>query len=139
MGSGLDAMNQDSHIGKPPAAARHKTATLGGFMEAATLADGVRLRDLAPLDALEVRTRNSVYRFTVLNPLENTVLVSGGAFFPVPVRAALGGASIGGSMLKLGVILVGFQCEIAGSDGRVITTRVREIRVNPPTATAGPS
>ena len=113
-------------------------ATLDGFSEAASRAEGVALKTLTRLDCVEVRTRNSVYTLNILDPLRSTALVSGGAFFPVPREAVISGASLGGSMLKVGMVLLGFQCEILSGGERIVTTRVRNIRVNAAGATAGP-
>jgi hypothetical protein len=41
-------------------------------------------------------------------------------------------------MLKMGVVLLGFQFEILSGGERIVTTRVRHIRVNATGATAGP-
>ena len=112
--------------------------TLDAFAAAISRADGVSLRDLAKLDCLDVRTCNSWYRIVVLDPLHSRVLVSGGAFLPTPVEGIVSGASIGGSMLKLGCILHGFQLEILHAGTRIVTTSVRQIHINAPDAVPGP-
>lgn len=132
-------MRTDSTIGRAPLVENESVAiALDEFAAATDRAGGVNLRTLTNLDSVEVRTRNSVYRITIVNPAESRVLVSGGAFFPTQSAATISGASLGGSMLKRGVILRGFQFEILSGGDRIVTTRVREIRVNPPGATAGP-
>ena len=105
-----------------------KRVTLDGFGAAVARANGVRLCELSPIDELEVRTRNSCYRITVVDPAENQILVQGGSFFPVTARARLGGASLGGSMLKLGWIGYGFCLEIHDAHQCIVTTPVQEIR-----------
>jgi hypothetical protein len=57
------------------------------------------------------------------------VLVHGGRFFPVPGEARLSGSTLGGSMLKLGWIGCGFCLELLQGGERIITTRVRGVRV----------
>ena len=104
------------------------TVTLDSFGAAVASACGVRLSDLSPIDELEIHTRNSCYRITVIDPGEGRILVQGGAFFPVACQARLGGASLGGSMLKLGWIGYGFCLEIHDSRQCIVTTPVREIR-----------
>src|SRR5262245_64998449 len=132
-------MRTDSTIGRAPYLESEPVAiSLDDFAAATDRSAGINLRELTTLDSVEVRTRNSTYRITVVNAVESRVLVSGGAFFPTPTPATIGGASLGGSMLKRGVILRGFQFEILTGQDRIVTTRVRDIQVNPPGATPGP-
>ena len=88
------------------------SVTLDGFAEAVATAGGLEVRGLAALDTLEIWTRNSRYRVTVLDPQRCRVLIEGGAFFPVLAEATIGGASCGGSMLKVGWIIQGFCLEV---------------------------
>ena len=132
-------MREDSTLTRVPLAEGEPVAIgLDDFAAATDRAAGINLRSLTSLDSVEVDTRNSTYRITIVNALESRVLVSGGAFFPTPQLAVISGASMGGSMLKRGVILNGFQFEILTGRDRIVTTRVRSIRVNPPGATPGP-
>ncbi len=132
-------MRSDSTIDRVPLVGDEPVAiALEDFAAATDRAAGINLRALTTLDSVEVRTRNSTYHITILNALESRVLVSGGAFFPTPSLATISGASLGGSMLKRGVILNGFQFEILTGRDRIVTTRVRDIQVNPPGATPGP-
>lgn len=96
--------------------------------------DGLQLPALHALETLEVRTKNSVYEITVLDPRSGEVLVRGGAFFPVCTRVRLAGASLAGSFLKLLGIYVGFSMEIHTDDGPIVTTRVRHIAIVKPCA-----
>jgi len=96
--------------------------------------DGLQLTALHPLETLEVRTKNTVYEITVMDPRCGDVLVRGGSFFPVYTRVRLAGASLAGSFLKLLGIYVGFSMEIHTEDGPIVTTRVREIAVLKPSA-----
>jgi hypothetical protein len=132
-------MRPDSTIERAPRVGSEPVAiALDDFAAATDRAAGINLRALTSLDSIEVLTRNSTYRLTIVNAAESRVLVSGGAFFPTPSLAIISGASLGGSMLKRGVILNGFQFEILTGRDRIVTTRVRDIRVNPPGATPGP-
>jgi hypothetical protein len=107
----------------------HRCLTLDGFRSAVSSASGVRLSELSVIDELEVQTRNSSYRITILDPADGRVLVQGGAFFPLTRAARLGGASLGGSMLKVGWIGCGFCIEIHCEQQRIVTTPVRAIAV----------
>ncbi len=98
------------------------------FASAADTAGGVRLRDLAAFDRLIIRTRNSVYDVTVLDAATARILAVGGFFLPGPVEVTLSGATLGGSLLKVGWILLGFHLEFLHDRQRVVTTRVRDVR-----------
>src|SRR5262245_53668001 len=86
--------------------------------------DGIQIEDVSPLDRLLVRTRNTVYEITVLEPHAGEVVVRGGRFFPGPTRARLSGSSLGGSFLKLRGIYVGFSIELWYAGETVITSPV---------------
>lgn len=101
--------------------------TLDAFTSNTAMTDGVMVDHLDPLTTLVVRTKNSVYRITVTSG--RAVIVQGGAFFPLPTRARIGGATLGGTALKIGWIGVGFCLELWTDDGAVTTTRVRQISV----------
>jgi len=66
---------------------RHRT--LDGFVEAVSRADGVGLTDVDAFTTLVVRTDNSVYQITILQPYAREVVVQGGAFFPERHRGDL--------------------------------------------------
>jgi hypothetical protein len=59
-----------------------------------------------------------------VDPAEGRVLVQGGAFFPVVCAARISGASLGGSMLKVGWIGHGFCLEIHDDRQCIVTTPV---------------
>ena len=91
--------------------------------------DGLQVDDLDPLEALEVRTRNTTYEITVMGPRSGEILVRGGQFFPVYTRAHLSGASLGGSFLKLRGIYLGFSMEFQTDNGPIVTTSVQHISI----------
>ena len=105
--------------------------TLRGFAEAVAQADGIGLIDVDAFTTLVVRTRNSIYRITILTPHRHEVLVQGGAFFPEGTRARLNGSSFGGSCLKLGWVGIGLHLEFHAGDQWVITSHVRSIAIEP--------
>ena len=119
-------MSDTTLSGIVPATSRKAAPTLQGFAEAAIESEGVYLASLAALDQLEVRTRNSVYKLTMLG--DGRVLVLGGAFFPVWTEAQLAGSTLGGSFLKIGWVGCGFCMEFFHEGQRIVTTRAREIR-----------
>ena len=94
-------------------------------------ARGVQLRELRALETLEVRTKNTLYEITVMDPQHGDVLVRGGTFFPVYTKVRLAGASLAGSFLKLLGIYVGFSIEFSTGVETIVTTRVRQIDIVP--------
>ena len=119
-------MRETTLSGIVPAASRQAAPTLQGFAAAAIESEGVYLASLAAITQLEVRTRNSVYKLTMLG--DGRVLVLGGAFFPVWTEAHLAGSTLGGSFLKVGWVGCGFCMEFLYDGQRIVTTRAREIR-----------
>jgi hypothetical protein len=93
--------------------------------------DGIHVADLSPLERLIIRTANSTYEIVVLCPASGSVLVRGGAFFPVYMPARLAGSSLGGSFLKLRSVHVGFRLELNTDRGFIITSSVRSAAVAP--------
>ncbi len=77
-----------------------RRCTLDGFVEEVSRTHGVGLADVDAFSTLVVRTRNSVYRITILRPWAREVLVQGGEFFTARTRACLNGSSFGGSCLS---------------------------------------
>ena len=96
----------------------------GGMLDAFALdpgcADGVAVESLEPGTILEVTTRNTRYRLTVLDA-EGHALITGGSLFPQPTEVHIEGATAGGAALKLGWIGVGLRLELS-LGGRMITT-----------------
>jgi hypothetical protein len=93
--------------------------------------DGIHVADLSPLERLIIRTANSTYEIVVLCPATGSVLVRGGAFFPVFMPARLAGSSLGGSFLKLRSVHVGFRLELNTDRGFIITSSVRSAAIAP--------
>jgi hypothetical protein len=102
--------------------------TLEGVALRSGATEGVAIDSLAPGTALLVNTRNSQYRFVILfDPC--LVLVKGGAMFPDVAVVRLEGATYGGSALKMGWILVGFQIEMWLGLVRIRSSRVRSVSI----------
>jgi hypothetical protein len=91
--------------------------------------DGPQIDRLRALDELAVRTRNSLYRMVLLEPLRGEVLVQGGRYFPEPTRAQVARCSLGGAFLKLRGIYIGFRMEIQVGLETIITSDVRSVEV----------
>jgi hypothetical protein len=119
-----------SVIHVPRRAKRAAGTVVERFAAAVARAEGIHLPDLAALDQLAVRTRNSLYQITLLSPVDGRVLVQGGAFFPVPREAHVSGSTLGGSLLKLQWIGCGFSLEFLYEHSRIVTTRVQEIALD---------
>jgi hypothetical protein len=112
----------------PPRSAggpRVAATTLDGFVASTAAGMGVALGTVAPLTSLIVETRNTRYHIIVTRSDE--ILVQGGSFFPDPTPARLEGASLGGSLLRLGWIGLGLRMEIRANGQRIVTTPVRTI------------
>jgi hypothetical protein len=98
-------------------------------METVACTESIGFADLDPLTTIYVRTENSLYEITVLQPPQTAVLVQGGLFFPERTRARLSGCSFGGSMLKMAWVGVGLRMEFHWDGEWIITSRVRSIAV----------
>jgi len=90
---------------------------------------GVQTEDLPEREFLTVETENSRYELTIVCGRTGDVLVRGGEFFPYTTAARLAGSSLGGSLLKLRGICIGFRMEFQTHERSIITSRVRSIIV----------
>ena len=111
----------------PDAVPRHRT--LDGVTAAVSQADGIALLEVDAFTTLVVRSDNSVYRITILQPHARKVLVQGGKFFPERTRACLNGSNFGGSCLKIGWVGLGLHMEFHAGDQWIIASHVRAIAV----------
>jgi hypothetical protein len=103
--------------------------TLSGFTEAMADRRGLHVSRLEPLTRLELRTRNTLYQITVLEPDHWRVVVRGGRFFPTETVAYLCGSGYGGTLLKVAWIGVGLCCELSAEGLRVVTSPVEEFHI----------
>jgi len=111
-------------------------AALDGFATIAGHADGVNVSGLAPFTQLVVRTKNSTYSVNVQSG--TSAIVQGGRFFLLPTEVEVSGGTMGGSIIKVGWIIVGFCMELVAHGQRIVTTRVRTIGVQPPSGQSRP-
>jgi hypothetical protein len=88
---------------------------------------GLQTEDLPEHGFLTVETENSRYELTILCGRTGDVLVRGGQFFPYTTAARLAGSSLGGSLLKLHGVYIGFRMELHSHERAIITSRVRSI------------
>lgn len=103
--------------------------TLAGFTESISDREGLHVSRLEPLTRLEMRTVNSLYEITVLEPNHWKVLVRGGRFFPTETVAYLCGSGFGGTLLKVAWIGIGLCCELTTDGLRVVTSPVEKFEI----------
>lgn len=92
--------------------------------------DGVDIAKLKAGTKLEVQTRNTLYKITILNPQKQKIEIQGGQI-EEPEEAILQGSTWGGSMLKLHWVGYMMHMEIyrAQHIGAMVTTGVRSLKV----------
>jgi hypothetical protein len=115
-----------------------RASTLAGFVEEIARVGGLSIAELDPITPLVIRTENSLYRITVLEPRGRRILVQGGAYFPNSTPAELEGSSLGGSLLKQGWIGPGMRMEISSEGKRIVTSRVRSMEIRDDGGLPGP-
>jgi hypothetical protein len=115
-----------------------RCCTVDGFAAVADHRDGIDVRRVESLTELLVKTMNSMYRVTVLDPFGSEVLVSGGWFSSVQRRAVIAGSSLGGSLLKMGWILKGMRVEFVLPGERIVTSAVQAVEIEEGGALPGP-
>ena len=91
--------------------------------------EGVALKALEARDTIYVRTRDSDYEITPLDPKSGRALVRGGECFGEPVEATVSGSTFCGCMLKMGWIGVGLRMEFYVNGKRTVTSPVQSLRV----------
>lgn len=106
---------------------QHRTLT--GFTAETAARKGVHVTALEPFAKLLVRTRNTEYHLTIVDPDEWQVLVRGGRFFRTDTLAFLCGSGFGGALLKVAWIGVGLSCEFSSQGLRIVTSPVKDFHV----------
>jgi hypothetical protein len=91
--------------------------------------EGIALQTLKPCDTIHMRTCNSDYNIFLLEPESGRALVKGGEYFAQPMEAIVSGSTIGGSMLMVGWLGVGFRVEFHANGRHIVTSPVQELRV----------
>jgi hypothetical protein len=100
-----------------------RIATLKGFLDSS--ANGLDLQTAPPMLELRVETRNTTYRIIVSG--QGRIYIEGGRYFPTATPAHFDGASAGGSLLKIGWVVVGLCMEVTANGQRIVTSPVRTI------------
>ena len=103
--------------------------TLKGFTESTAERKGLHLKSLPALTRLVLRTQNSEYKITVVEPEEWKVLVKGGRFFAQETMTFLCGSGYGGTLLKVAWIGIGMRCELSNETQRVVTSPVVDFEI----------
>jgi hypothetical protein len=95
---------------------------------------GVDFGTLDPGAVVNVDTTYSRYRLVVVNGDEKRAMVTGGRIFPESTEVRVEGATAGGSAIKPAWIGIGLRLELTTSTGRVTTSIVQAVSVDPPPA-----
>ena len=90
----------------------------------------IDLCSLAPGTEVVVLTRNSHYRFVMLDHRGRKVLARGGDYFPQETIARIEGSTVGGSALRPGRIDLGSPLELSFEGDRIVTSPVQALRVD---------
>lgn len=114
---------------RPRELAVPRHCTLSGFTESMADRKGLHVSHLEPLTRLELKTRNSLYQITVLEPHRWKVIVRGGRFFPTETSAYLCGSGYGGTLLKVAWVGIGLCCELSAEGLRVVTSPVEDFHI----------
>jgi hypothetical protein len=89
---------------------------------------GIDVRSLPAGSEVVVGTCNSRYRFVMLDAGGRNATVEG-PFFAQETTARIEGATLGGSLLRIGWIGLDLSLELSCGGRRVVTSRVRSIGV----------
>lgn len=92
--------------------------------------NGIELRALPPGEEVVVETRNSRYRFVMLDGTGGNVLAQGGHYFPQQTIARIEGSTRGEHPVHAGWIELGLSVELSLRGERIVTTSVQSISVN---------
>ena len=103
--------------------------TLSGFAVETPSHDGIGIESLAPGTTLNMRTRNSRYRLTVLDGVRHHILIQGAELVPTATPADLQGATAGGSLVRTGWIEVDRRMELNCGSRRIITSPVQSVSI----------
>jgi hypothetical protein len=105
-----------------------KWRTLDGFALESGGREGLTVEKLAAGVTLLVKTRRSSYKVVVLDGRRHLVLIEGGVF-PEATVVRLSGATVGGSTLKLGWIVVGLRMEFGLGSHQITSSAVESVSI----------
>lgn len=106
---------------------------VAAWLDAVDAIDGLDTRQLRSGDVLVVQTHHNVYTMHIVDPEHGDARAHGSGDFlkdEVPVRVLGTTLSGRGSLLKTGVVAVGFKLVLQVPDGELMTSRVRRVFVN---------
>jgi hypothetical protein len=123
-----------------PAAETFPSVPSFGFLDAVPeVRHPVALPLLLPGTMVNVRTKNTLYRLTVVDGPARQISISGGRLFPLSTEVQLIGALDGEEGVKGGWIVEGLQLQLMTAYGPVITSVVEsvDVDVDPASLTEG--
>ena len=91
---------------------------------------GIDVRSLPADTVVVVDTRNSRYRFVMLDARGRHALVEGGRHFPQEATVGIEGSTPDGSLVKVGWIGLGSFLELSSGARRIVTSRICSISVS---------
>ena len=96
--------------------------------------DEVSLNQLSAFDRIVITTRNHTYELIVTSPDTGDVMVRGGTIFPQFTAARLSGSTLGGGVVKVRTVTVGFRVQftIDALAPPIITTPVQTLALVQP-------
>jgi hypothetical protein len=110
-------------------ASSHFSDAVNGNIIGSEIEGGVFLRDLPPGSVLSIQTKSRVYQMVILE--NGAALISGHPeFCPEPTEVRIQGSTWGGSMLKMKFLGRGMRLEFDHPLGRILTSRILEIRTH---------
>ena len=93
----------------------------------------VDLRALPAGTRVVVETRNSRYSLVMKDAGGCHAIAMGGRYCPKETDVEIHGSTLGGSLISFGWIGLGWLIELSVHGKRILTSRVRSIRVEPAT------
>lgn len=117
----------DGPVGLAPAGSSETTLSAWSGYD---WCEEVSLNQLSPSDRIVITTRNHTYEVVVTAPDTGEVLVRGGTIFPQFTAARLAGSTLGGGVMKVRTVNVGFRVQFAiNAFAPIITTPVQTLAV----------
>jgi hypothetical protein len=102
-----------------------------GFLDAVPeVRRPVALPLLLPGTMINVQTKNTMYRLTVIDGAARQISINGGRLFPCSTDVTLLGAIDGEEAVKFGWIVEGLQLQLITPDGPVVTSTVESVEVD---------
>jgi len=110
-----------------------------GLSDGGSPSEGLAFDSLVAFDTIRVRTHNSDYRITLLDPKTGRSFVEGGSFFAEPVETMVSGSIVPHSSFRTGWLGAGFPLEMWADGKLIITSAVESFFVEHQYPTAAPA